>query len=157
MCQHRSYIVLESGKVLSLEKDDSHEKIREAFNVRDTNLEAGRQTSLEMLPVDLTDCSTWKLHFDSTKHDWWTDNHEKAVREQLRRDHAKYWHKKNGVYVFGGNLDLRSLTSLPANAKLSAGGDLDLSSLTSLPANERTVKLARLIELGLLNPRTKSK
>ena len=34
-------------------------------------------------------------------------------------------------------LYLNSLTSLPANAKLTAGGDLYLNSLTSLPANAK--------------------
>ena len=37
----------------------------------------------------------------------------------------------------GGSLDLRGLTSLPANAKLTAGGYLYLSGLTSLPANAK--------------------
>jgi hypothetical protein len=40
----------------------------------------------------------------------------------------------DGSIDYSGDLDLRSVTSLPAGVTLSAGGDLDLDSVTSLPA-----------------------
>ena len=43
----------------------------------------------------------------------------------------------------GGGLDLSSLTSLPANAKLAAGGGLDLSSLTSPTKHQENNPCAR--------------
>ncbi|HUX17186.1 MAG TPA: hypothetical protein VMW52_11985 [Phycisphaerae bacterium] len=41
------------------------------------------------------------------------------------------------VLSAGGNLYLRGLKTLPANAKLSAGSYLDLGGLTKLPANAK--------------------
>lgn len=126
MCQHRSYIVLETAKVLSLIDNDSHADIAEKHHLRDTALNQSRHCSIEMIPDRLHDCSGWKLIFDDAKPDWWSEHHEKELRRQLARDHAVFW--KDGEYKFGGDLNLISLTSLPADAKLSAGGDLDLRS-----------------------------
>ena len=135
MCQHRSYIVTESATVYSLIDSDSHTAIREKHSIRDSSpIHADRQASIELLPVDLFDPTTWTLHFDDPdgKPDWWTDAHEKAARLQLALDHRVFL--RHGIYTFGGYLYLGRLTSLPANAKLSAGGYLNLGSLTSLPA-----------------------
>jgi len=57
--------------------------------------------------------------------------------------------KLRPVLDTGGNLYLYNLTSLPANAKLSAGGRLDLDSLTSLPAGVK-LNAGRDLDLGNL-------
>ena len=130
MCQHRSYKVTKDGRVLSLIDNDSHTAIEEKFNLRDTALYAGHHTSIEMLPDRLDDCSGWKLHFDDTQPDWWTPDHEKAVRDQLRRDHAVFWNPKTRLYQFNGTLYLGSLTDAKGVTFPSTCGTLDLGSLT---------------------------
>ena len=128
MCQHRSYKVTKDGRVLSLIDNDSHTAIEEKFNLRDTALYAGHHTSIEMLPDRLDDCSGWKLHFDDTQPDWWTPDHEKAVRDQLRRDHAVFWNPKTRLYQFNGTLYLGSLTDAKGVTFPSTCGTLYLGS-----------------------------
>ena len=106
MCQHRSYEVLKSGRVLSLPDSDSHAEIQRVHNLRDTALYEAHHTSVEMLPDRLDDCSGWSLHFDTTPPEWWTPDHEKAVRDQLRPDHAVFWNPKTKSYRFQGDLYL---------------------------------------------------
>jgi len=117
---------------LSLIDNDSHSEIQRVHNLRDTSLYEAHHTSVEMLPDRLDDCSGWELQFDNSQPDWWTPDHEKAVRDQLRRDHAVFWNPKTKIYQFGGNLDLSSVTDLKGVTLPGTCGDLDLRSVTDL-------------------------
>ncbi len=140
MCRAISGIaVLADGavKVYTSKVSDSHTVIREEHKIRDdSGPGATRQTPVELVPVrGLALLAEMDFHFDADRPDWWTDEHTEQAKVQMFAAWRARW---VGVRLhFSGHLDLRSLTSLPANAKLSAGGDLDLRSLTSLPANAK--------------------
>jgi hypothetical protein len=95
MCQHRSGIaIFADGRVTlkTLPSEDSHEKIRKHFSIRDgAGAAATRQTPVEYVPSgDLGDRDKWKLVYDSVT----------AL-------------PKGFAPKVGGGLDLSSVTALP--------------------------------------------
>ena len=168
MCMHKSGIVVRVDettiKVFCLPGEDAHLKIREKYKISDSNAIGRFQTPVEFKPVrGIESIDQYDFVFDAGKPDWWMAEFEeeskhvlfRASQEDLSGDFAGYLDLRaltslpaNAKLTAGGSLDLRSLTSLPANAKLTAGGYLDLSALTSLPAN------AKLTAGGYLDLRT---
>ena len=124
--------------IKTLRHSDSHEEIRKAHGIGDTNQLHRFQTPIELVPVgdvDIRSTAGWMFVFDASRPDWWTEDMTRQAREQLDAAWKVRW--DGDTLHIGGDLDLGGLTSLPANAKLSAGGDLDLGWLTSLPAGAK--------------------
>ena len=137
MCMHKSGIVVlideTTIKVFCLPGEDSHSKIREKYGISDSSAIGRYQTPVEFKPVrGIESIDQYDFVFDASRPDWWRDEFEEDAKRILF--HASQEDSADG---FTGGLDLRSLTSLPANAQLTAGGYLDLSSLTSLPADAK--------------------
>jgi len=145
MCMHKSGIVVRRDEtsidVYFLKGEDSHSKIRDAHKISDSGALGRYQTPVEFKPVrGIKKLEQYDFIFDAGKPDWWKDEFEEEAKRVLFRAS-----QDDLAGDFTGSLNLRSLTSLPADAKLSAGGSLYLSSLTSLPAN------AKLSAGGYLN------
>jgi hypothetical protein len=140
MCKFISGVaVLADGqlKVYTLRDTDSHVEIYRHHKIRDDGSPgATRQTPVELIPVkSLERVEDMEFMFDDQRPDWWTDEHTEQAKAQLFSAMRERW--DGDTLRFKGDLYLSFLTSLPANAKLSAGGDLYLRSLTSLPANAK--------------------
>ena len=136
MCRTKSGIAVLANdelKVYHLPGEDSHEKIRQHYNIQD-GLGAGatRQTPVECIPVrGVEKLADFDFTFDDGQPAWWAEAFTRQAKRELWRAFRAEWDGK--TLKRGGNLYLRSLTSLPEGVTLEAGGDLDLSSLTSLP------------------------
>ncbi|MFA5186953.1 MAG: hypothetical protein WC551_10775 [Patescibacteria group bacterium] len=133
---------------MMLPDSDSHEKIREKYSIRDgLGASASLQTPLEYYPTtNLYDFSTYKFEFDDKRPEWWTDEMTESAIRQFQSD-INFIIKSE--FEGFGDLDLRGLTSLPENAKLTAGGHLYLSGLTSLPENAKLTAGGHLYLRGL--------
>ena len=152
MCQYRSAVVTmfnDNLKIYTLDGEDSHEDIREKYNIKDDYTTANRQEAIEFIPTGmLFDYKSYELRWDDIKPDWATpDVEDKIIRKMInickKDDLSNY---KGYLYLYsltsipegttlsaGGYLYLSSLTSIPEGVTLSAGGDLNLESLTSIP------------------------
>ena len=135
MCQRKSGVAVrcEGGvRIYTLLGEDSHTKIREAHHIRDDgSLAASRQTPVEyVVRRDIRDTKDWEFKFDDARPDWWTDAMTESAKRQLASAAEADW--DGDVLKYSGNLNLRSLTSLPKGVTLKAGGYLGLDSLTSL-------------------------
>ena len=138
MCQKISGIAVLNQertdvKVYTSKKSDSHTDIRAEHGIRDDNSPiADRQTPIELIPkTSLTKLDGMKFIFDDCCPDWWTDNMTDSAIRQLFFALKDRW--DGDTLSFDGDLDLRSLTSIPEGVTLSAGGYLDLERLTSIP------------------------
>ena len=138
MCQHKSGIAVKVSevevKVYLLAGEDSHQKIRDHFSLNDSSALSRYQTPIEFIPVRGIDAiEQYDFRFDASCPEWWTaEMTEEAKRVLFAASQVDLKSKK-----FIGDLELSSLTTLPANARLTAGGDLELRSLTTLPANAK--------------------
>ena len=129
MCMHKSGIVVRVDettiKVFCLPGEDSHLKIREKYKISDSNAIGRFQTPVEFKPVrGIESIDQYDFAFDAGKPDWWMAEFEEEAKRVLFRAS-----QEDLSGDFAGYLDLRALTSLPANAKLTAGGYLDLSAV----------------------------
>ena len=131
MCQTISGIAVKSGdtvKVYTSSKSDSHTDIREEFHIRDDNSPiANNQTPVELIPkTSLTEIGGMNFIFDAGRPDWWTDDMTEEATRQLYHDLMRRWNNERTVFSFEGDLDLRSLKSIPEGVTLEAGGNLYL-------------------------------
>jgi len=136
MCQAISGIAVKTGetvKIYTLRHEDSHEKIRDKYKIKDNNSPASfYQTPVELIPVtSLFEVAGMKFKFDDERPNWWTDEMTGEAIKQLYQAWRDRWDGK--ILIFKGSLNLGSLTSIPEGVTLSAGGGLYLSSLTSIP------------------------
>jgi len=127
MCRFRSAVAIlnVSDQTVSLKmlpKEDSRQKIRTKFRIRDDGTPAAsRQTSLEYVPQKtLSNFASYKLVFDAGQPDWWTQEHTESAVRQFQDDIRRILADPNGLHWYG-NLYLRSLTTLPKDAKITAG------------------------------------
>lgn len=135
MCLHRSYIVTENYKVLSVPDGDHHTNIRNEHKLRDDMHDVGsRHASIECRPVkNLFDLPTWNFHIDEKiKPNWWTKEHQSKALSKLESDFKRY-HKDDSTYIFPGDLDLSKLHNLPERATIIADGYILLDSIYELP------------------------
>jgi hypothetical protein len=154
MCNRASFIAIRGGRVAWLIDTDSHDKIVKAEGLEDKELCDRRFIRIECKPKgDLFSQSPldWEVTEDEGRNTLpaWYDREEwiprildelilRRIPEERRTgvvgnltlDTAILppWLKK-----VGGDLDLRSVTSLPEGFAPTVGGDLDLLSVTSLP------------------------
>jgi len=145
MCRRKSgeavFIDETHVRVYVLGGEDSHTEICSAHKLRDdAGPLARRMTPVELVAVgDLCDSGQWEFVFDAGRPEWWTEAHTAEAIRQLREAAGADWDGDELKYT--GDLDLGGLTSLPANAKLTAGGSLDLRGLTSLPAGVKAPRV----------------
>ena len=124
MCQHKSGIVVKVSetecKVFCLPGEDSHSKIRDAFNISDTALLGRYHTPVEFVPVrGVSAIEDYDFKFDAGKPDWWCQQFEDEAKRVL---FAQSQEDVMGSFV--GNADFRSLTSAKGlEALASVGGD----------------------------------
>ena len=133
MCVFASFVLTKTGAYWS-EKGDSHEDIILEHNLPEPDI-----LRVELTPEeDLCNFDTWKYCVDQDQDvmpRWFNSTQdEHRTRTALRRRFPDW--SGNAVSI-KGDLNLISLTSLPAGTKLSAGGSLDLGRLTSLPADAK--------------------
>ena len=152
MCQAISGIAVKNGediKVYTLRHEDSHQKIRDEYKIRDDNRPGSQyQTPVELIPVrGLFKLGDMDFKFDAGRPDWWTDEITEEAKKQLFAAWMARWEGK--ILQFDGYLYLRSLTTLPEGVTLEAGGHLDLSSLTTLP-EDVTLKAGGSLDLRSL-------
>ena len=130
MCQHKSGIAVKVSevevKVYFLAGEDLHQKIRDHFSLNDSSALSRYQTPIEFIPVrGIEAIEQYEFKFDDSRPEWWTDDMtEEAKRVLFAASQVDLKSKK-----FIGDLDLGSLTTLPANAKLTAGGSLDFPKI----------------------------
>jgi hypothetical protein len=139
MCQAASFILTENEVYFS-GKTDSHEDIIKEKKLVADGVNGPNILRVELIPIEsLFDLSTWGFSIDQDTRPTWFNakKDESRTRTALSGWWKCRWNSKTKTLSAGRDLDLRSLTSLPANAKLSAGGYLYLGSLTSLPANAK--------------------
>jgi len=149
MCQAASFILTENEVYFS-EKHDSHEEIISENTLIADGVNGPHILRVEINPVEnLMDLTTWKFKIDQDTRPTWfnAEKDEARVRTALKSWWKCRWDAKTKTFSSGGRMDLRWLTSLPANAKLSSGGNMDLSSLTSLPAKFDKSKIKGTIYL----------
>ena len=96
MCQFKSAIYLESGKVLETPYEDSHEKILAAHGIADNGIPADF-VKIECVPQDNPkDITDWKFVVDMPDDElpyWWNDGHETTAEKAMRKLIAeKYLH-----------------------------------------------------------------
>ena len=131
MCRFRSAVAVyqsESEVALKLlPGEDSHTKIREAFNIRDgLGAAASRQTPVEFVPFGaLDDLDAYEFIFDAGKPNWWTDAHTDSAVQQFRREVRGLLAEKTIEY--DDDLYLNSVTTLPEGVSLEAGGEVYLA------------------------------
>ncbi|MDE2233782.1 MAG: hypothetical protein KGJ90_06810 [Patescibacteria group bacterium] len=115
--------------VLWLKDSDSHTDIIDHYKLRDDG-KVPDFVKVEIVPSGNSwmDMSKWGFFVDQDVLPAWFNPVQDEHRARLALE--KRFPRWKGNIKMGGDLYLRSLTSLPDNAKLSAGGDLDLSSLT---------------------------
>ena len=137
MCHFRSgEALLVDGdlKIVTSKKTDSHTKIREEFGIAEVAGISQREplhTPIEFIPVrGLLRKKDYDLVFDAGKPSWWKEEYTERARDEMWTAVKELLDLKTHAIVTPGSLDLSSVTSLPANAKLSAGGYLDLSGKT---------------------------
>ena len=141
MCHAISGIAIKAGDTVDVRTsdDDSHDTIRKHHYIRD-GLGAGsaRQTPIELIPVrGVEQIDQFDFVFGAGQPDWWTERMTEAATEQLFRAWRARWCDKSLVAPY--DLDLGSLTTLPAGVTLKAGGHLYLRSLTALPDDVKIV------------------
>ncbi len=88
MCEFKSAIYLESGKVLDLPNDDSHKNILEAHGIPDKGIPADF-VKIECVPQENPkDIFNWKFIVDMSDDelpDWWNDGHAKTAEKAMRK------------------------------------------------------------------------
>ena len=152
MCQAASFVLTENEVYFS-EKTDSHEEIISENGLVTDGAAGPNILRIEINPTkDLLDLSSWEFRIDQDEKPKWFDAEcdEARARSALVSWWKCRWDAKTKTFSSGGRdgrMDLRWLTSLPANAKLSSGGNMDLSSLTSLPAKFDKSKIKGTIYL----------
>ena len=150
MCNFASF-VLSKDKEFWSEKTDSHTEIIQEHGLYEYGVHGPNLLKVELVPPRegrfLFDLKSWHYQVDQDiKPEWITGEEEHRTKSAfLRRFPMLIKHQ----LITGGHLHLSGLTSLPANAKLSAGGNLNLSGLTSLPANAKLSAGGNLYLSGL--------
>ena len=133
MCQTLSGVAVKSGdtvKVYTLRNNDSHEAIREEYNIRDRLHD--HATPIELIPVrGMKKLDEMDLVYDAGRPDWMSDDLEREARLQMWRAWRQRW--DGDTFSSGGDLYLSSLTAIPEGVTISAGGGLNLRSLTAIP------------------------
>ena len=132
MCQFRSGIAVRvdesTVRVYMLSDDDSHEEIRKHYRLTDDGELSRYQTPVELVPVrGLFRREDYDFVFDAGKPDWWVDGMMEQAVDVL------FPAALTRLEGTTGDLNLRSLVTLPEGVTLHAGGDLDLYSLTTMP------------------------
>lgn len=152
MCHHKSGIAVNIDeshvKVYTLVQEDSHEKIRDHFNILD-NLAFGRfQTPVELQPIKgLQNISDYKFSFDGDKPSWWTDRMTDQAIHQLFKASQLDFKIAKKTNVWSSNLNLSSVEELHGISLPDfINGDLNLSMLESIKNKKLpTVILGQLI------------
>ena len=147
MCRFAS-AVLTKTSVLWLKDSDSHTQILESNGIKD-EAEPPDFVKVELVPTggNWLKMDKWEFHIDQDVLPSWFNPVQDEHRARLAL--LKRFPHWNGNIKTKGDLDLNSLTTLPANAKLSAGGDLYLNSLTTLAANAK-LSAGNYLDLGNL-------
>ena len=135
MCKFRSAVAIKDGdtvKLMMLPGEDSHEKIRTHYNIRDgEGASASRQTPVEYYPTrTLKSWDGWILEFDADRPDWWTDAMTESATHQFQSDITPII--ASGFDGWTGYLDLRSVTSIDGVTFGAIGGYIDLHNVTSI-------------------------
>ena len=150
MCLHRSYVVTEDMKVLSLPDNDHHTNIRVEYKIREDGFFHGKpNVSVEYRPVlDLFDLGGWECHVDEqTIPNWWSKKHKEAAHNKLFAEIKKF-NAMDSTYIFPGNLDLSYLKRLPRNSTIVAAGCILLRSLDVLEEGTTIVAKRGRVDLG---------
>ena len=127
MCRLAS-AVLTKTSVLWLKDSDSHSEILKFNNIPDTTKKPDF-VKVEIIPTgdNFLNMDKWEFEIDQDVLPSWFNPVQDEHRARLAlRARFPHW---NGNIKTEGDLNLRSLTTLPANAKLTAGGYLYLCSL----------------------------
>ncbi|MDD5353060.1 MAG: hypothetical protein PHS93_07875, partial [Candidatus Omnitrophica bacterium] len=144
MCHYRSgepvFIDETSISLKTLPHNDCHTTIRKKHNIGEDDGSPfhSKHTPVEYVPGEGADLRNpggkgWELIFDDIKPEWWTDAHTKDTIRQFCDVIRGDWNGDKLEYP-GSDLDLSSLTTIPAGVTLSAGSNLNLSRLTTIPA-----------------------
>ena len=138
MCRAKSGIAVrvdeQTLKIYTLPGEDSHEAIREHFNLIDDGILSRYQTPVECVPVTGIgpNVEDYDFIFDDHRPNWWTDQMTSEAKAFLVKTFVAEL-QDNAYNAVNCQLDLHSLTVLPEHCTLTPGGWLDLSSLTVLP------------------------
>ncbi len=135
MCRFASSVITRTS-VLWLKDSDSHTDIIEHCKLPDDK-PVPDFVKVEIVPTgdNWLNMDEWEFSVDQDVLPAWFNPVQDEHRARMGLE--KRFPRWKGNIAIGGYLDLSGLTSLPANAKLSAGGALDLSGLTSLPDNAK--------------------
>jgi hypothetical protein len=119
--------------IFSSDKSDSHTAIAREHGLHEDGPHGPNGLKVELIPTtSLPDISTWKYHVDQDiMPEWLRGDEEERTRRAAR---ASFKGTDLRRLHGSGGLDLRSLTTLPSDARLSVTGNLDLNSLTKMQA-----------------------
>ena len=127
MCRFASAVITKTS-VLCLKDSDSHTDILAANKIDDSK-KSPDFVKVEIVPTGANwlDIDKWEFSVDQDElPSWWNPVQDEHRARLALRKRLPNW---NGNLKIKGYIDLSSLTSLPANAKLSAGGNLALRRL----------------------------
>ena len=88
MCLHKAGIAVrvddETVRLYFLEKDDSHQKIRDHYKLSDSGALSMYQTPVEFVPVrGCEKIDQYDFVFDASRPDWWTDGMTEQCKHEL--------------------------------------------------------------------------
>ena len=117
--------------------EDSHTEIRKKNHIAEVvgNGEP-KHTPVEYYPTGaMDDFGDYKFVFDDSRPNWWTDEMTESAISQFQSEISKML--KNPQWIYGGNLYLGSVTTLPKGFNPKVGGYLYLNSVTTLPKDNK--------------------
>lgn len=135
MCYHKSYVIIESGKILSHPLSDHHSDIRLYHGIRD-DMHTDRVSNLaiEYQPVtDLFNIAGWRHVMDQPrKPEWYDDFQYQKLQEQLVSDFKRMCKPSEKLYQREGSIELPYLKRLPVGARIVSGKEVTLGSLVDM-------------------------